>query len=114
MHLDLNYKGMSLSRVRADPMQKLSKTVFLLFTAGVISNATLAKEETVLELEDYIVGDKEQPAVSYFVPWKGTGSPDKLYWNLEDKNDKSLDMVDRDVMLRSIDIYDELQLEGPQ
>ena len=72
------------------------------------------KKETVLELESYIVGDKEQPAVSYFVPWQGTKAPDKLHWNIEDKNDKTLELVDRDIMLRSIDIYNELNLETAQ
>ena len=72
-----------------------------------------AKDETLIEIESYIVGDKEQPAVSYFVPWKGTGSPDKLYWNIEDKNDKTLNLVDRDVMVRSIEIYNEMKLETP-
>lgn len=71
-----------------------------------------AAEETVIELESYIVGDKEQPAVSYFVPWQGTSTPDKLHWNIEDKNDKTLNLVDRDVMIRSIEIYDEMDLEA--
>ena len=52
--------------------------------------------------------------MSYFVPWQGTQAPDKLHWNIEDKNDKTLDIVDREVMLRSIDIYNEMGLEGPQ
>ncbi len=72
-----------------------------------------SKEETLIELESYIVGDKEQPAVSYFVPWQGSSSPDKLHWNIEDKNDKTLDLVDREVMLRSMDIYEQLDLEAP-
>lgn len=80
----------------------------------VISPLAIAADEaeTFVELESYIVGDKEQPAVSYFVPWQGTSAPDKLHWNIEDKNDKTLDLVDRDVMLRSIDIYDQMNLEG--
>lgn len=80
---------------------------------GFMSWPCLAEEETLIELESYIVGDKEQPAVSYFVPWQGTGTPDKLHWNIEDKNDKTLDLVDRDVMMRSIDIYNEMGLEAP-
>jgi len=73
----------------------------------------IKEEETLIELESYIVGDKEQPAVSYFVPWQGSSSPDKLHWNIEDKNDKTLDLVDREVMLRSMDIYEQLDLEAP-
>lgn len=85
------------------------RVLFLLLTLS--TPFAFAEEETVLELEDYIVGDKEQPAVSYFVPWQGTRSPDNLHWNIEDKNDRTLDLVDRDIMLRSIDIYNEMHLE---
>ncbi|WNO10724.1 hypothetical protein [Teredinibacter sp. KSP-S5-2] len=69
--------------------------------------------ENPIKLESTFVGDKEQPGVSYFIPWKGTSAPDKLYWNIEDKNDQTLEMVDRDVMLRSINIYNEMDLEKP-
>lgn len=65
-----------------------------------------------LFLESTIVGDKEQPTVSYFIPWKGTGTPDNLHWNIEQKNDKTLDLIDREVMIRSISIYNELNMEN--
>jgi hypothetical protein len=64
------------------------------------------------KLESTFVGDKEQPAVSYFIPWKGTSTPDKLQWNLDVKYDQTLDLVDRDVVLRSMNIYDEMNLEN--
>lgn len=87
-------------------------TYILLLALG--GSPCIAEEETRIELESFIVGDKEQPAVSYFVPWQGTGAPDKLHWNIEDKNDQTLDLVDRDVMLRSMDIYNEMNLEAPE
>ncbi|MEO0443155.1 MAG: hypothetical protein AAFZ92_05360 [Pseudomonadota bacterium] len=68
-------------------------------------------EGDVLYLKSRIYGDKEQPLVSYFIPWKGTQSPDSLSWQLERKNDDTLNLVDRDIMLRSINIYTEMQLE---
>ena len=68
-------------------------------------------KNATIELESYIVGDKEQPAVSYFIPWQGTGTPDKLHWNIERKNDRTLDTVDRDVLTRSMNIYNEMKLE---
>jgi len=71
-----------------------------------------AKDESMLYLESTLVGDKEQPTVSYFIPWKGTGTPDKLHWNIEQKNDKTLDLIDRDVMMRSMSIYNELDMEN--
>ncbi len=69
-------------------------------------------DEPTLFLESTLVGDKEQPTVSYFIPWKGTGTPDNLHWNLEQKNDKTLDLIDRDIMVRSMSIYNELNMEN--
>jgi hypothetical protein len=65
-----------------------------------------------IKLESQFVGDKEQPAVSYFMPWQGPGTGSGLEQKQEDKYEKSIDAVDRDVMLRSMRIYDELNLEG--
>lgn len=65
-----------------------------------------------IKLQSQIVGDKEQPAVSYFVSWQGPSSTENLYRKEEDKYEKSIDTVDRDVMLRSMRIYDEMNLEG--
>ena len=62
-------------------------------------------------LESYIVGDKEQPSVSYFVPWQGVGTPQNLTWNIEKKHDDTLDIVDRDIIVRSINIYNDMKLE---
>ena len=71
------------------------------------------EEDSTLYLESTLIGDKEQPTVSYFIPWKGTGTPDNLHWNIEQKNDRTLDLVDRDVMVRSMSIYNELNMENP-
>ncbi|VUD68837.1 hypothetical protein TDB9533_04196 [Thalassocella blandensis] len=72
----------------------------------------LPRSDDSLYLESTVVGDKEQPTVSYFIPWKGTGTPDKLNWNIEQKNDKTLDLIDRDIMVRSMSIYNELDMEN--
>lgn len=66
-----------------------------------------------IKLESVFVGDKEQPAISYFIPWQGVGAPDNLQWNVEEKHDKALQAIDREIMLRSIQLYDQLQLETP-
>jgi hypothetical protein len=68
-------------------------------------------ESALIQLESTFIGDKEQPSVSYFIPWKGTDSPDGLKWNIERKNDDTLNIVDRDIMLRSMNIYNEMNLE---
>ncbi|WP_086934642.1 hypothetical protein [Agarilytica rhodophyticola] len=96
----------------------------LLLLVCVVSSFSFAEDQKKAEskpdgdselfLESTIVGDKEQPTVSYFIPWKGTGTPDKLHWNIEQKNDKTLDLIDREVMIRSISIYNELDMENTQ
>lgn len=67
-----------------------------------------------IRLESIFVGDKEQPAISYFIPWQGVGTPDELHWNLEEKNDRALEPVDREIMLRSMKLYEGMNLENPQ
>jgi hypothetical protein len=75
------------------------------------STAGQEAETGLIRLESTFVGDKEQPSVSYFIPWQGTGSPDGLKWQIERLNDDSLSLVDRDIMLRSMNIYNEMNLE---
>ena len=77
----------------------------------LISSPITRNEADLIQLESTFVGDKEQPSVSYFIPWKGTGSADGLRWQIERKNDDTLNLVDRDIMLRSINIYNEMGLE---
>lgn len=85
------------------------KRYIFLFNALFVVNSYA---DEPIKLESQFVGDKEQPAVSYFVSWQGPGSTENLYRNEEDKYEKSIDTVDRDVMLRSMRIYDEMNLEG--
>lgn len=92
-------------------VKKLS-IVFALFMAtyAVAEQKAEEPDQTVL-LESTFVGDKEQPAVSYFIPWKGNTTPDKLQWNMERKHDQTLQIIDRDVVLNSMNIYNEMNLE---
>lgn len=85
--------------------------------AGLLSSLLLLAHAGVadepIRLESQFVGDKEQPAVSYFVPWQDPSSgADKLHQKVEEKYDHSLDAIDRDVMLRSMRIYNEMNLEN--
>lgn len=101
----------------------MKKTIALIILLGT-SVSTIAQDQqnqnkeevprsdNTLYLESTVVGDKEQPTVSYFIPWKGTGTPDKLHWNIEQKNDKTLELIDRDIMVRSMNIYNELDMEN--
>lgn len=86
----------------------------LLVSVLIISCFAKSEAEEPIKLESHIVGDKEQPAVSYFVPWQEPGGAEKLYQNVEERYDSSLEAVDRDVMLRSMRIYDEMNLENTQ
>ena len=76
------------------------------------SKRDVADDEPDIKLESTFVGDKEQPAVSYFIPWQGNRTPDKLQWEMEQKHDTTLQLIDRDVMLRSINIYEDMNMEN--
>ncbi len=65
-----------------------------------------------LIFQSNIIGDKEQPLVSYFIPWNEIGTPDKLQWKIDSKYDKTLGLVDRKVLLRSVSMYQEMKLES--
>jgi hypothetical protein len=66
-----------------------------------------------IDLESTFIGDKEQPSVSYFVPWKPPEGPSKLYRPIKSISGNILDPIDRDVMARGIQFYNELSLEKP-
>ena len=66
-----------------------------------------------IDLESTFIGDKEQPSVSYFVPWKPPEGPSKLYRPIKSISGNILDPVDRDVLARSMQFYNELSLEEP-
>lgn len=94
-------------------MKKFLLVIFL-FSAGFsIAEEKVEDADPTILLESTFIGDKEQPAVSYFIPWKGNTTPDKLQWNMEPKHDQTLQIVDRDVLLNSMNIYNEMNLEGP-
>ena len=88
-------------------------TLLAITCVSVVEGAEeVPPEQPAIRLESVITGDKEQPAVSYFIPWQGTKTPDKLQWNVEAKHDGTIQPVDRAVMLRSMKIYDEMNLEN--
>jgi hypothetical protein len=100
-------------------MDKTILTMLLLAATGSVIADEKAKDKAETEdanptilLESTFVGDKEQPAISYFIPWKGNETPDKLQWNLEPKHDQTLQIVDRDVLVNSMNIYNEMNLEA--
>ena len=66
-----------------------------------------------IDLESTFVGDKEQPSVSYFIPWKPPEGPEKLYRSITSVSGKVFEVVDRDVHSRTMQFYDELSLEQP-
>lgn len=86
---------------------------YLIMGLAILPIVCHAQDESI-KLESTFVGDKEQPSVSYFVPWQGLGTPDKLYRNIEGRHDQTLSAVDRDVLVRSIRIYNEMDLENSQ
>ena len=85
-------------------LREFSVTVCLLLPLGVVAQERI-------DLESTFVGDREQPSVSYFIPWKPPEGPDKLYRPIKSISGNALDPVDRDVQARDIQFYDELALE---
>ena len=83
----------------------LTVTIFL------IAPLNIPAQERI-DLESTFVGDREQPSVSYITPWKPPEGPDKLYRPIRSLSGNALDPVDRDVLARSVQFYDELSLEG--
>ena len=82
-----------------------------LITALLFLTPTSAYAQEQIDLESTFVGDREQPSVSYFIPWKPPEGPDKLYRPIKSISSNVLDPVDRDVLARNIRFYNELSLE---
>jgi len=93
----------------------LNRSQLYVFFTMLLSSSVISQEvpRHSIDLESTIVGDKEQPAVSYFVPWQDVGTPEKLQWNIDRKHDNTLDLLDRDVMLRSMTVYSQMNMENP-
>ncbi|OZG74376.1 hypothetical protein BTA51_05025 [Hahella sp. CCB-MM4] len=66
-----------------------------------------------VDLESTFVGDREQPSVSYFIPWKPPEGPEKLYRSITSVSGKVFEVVDRDIHSRTMQFYNELKLEQP-
>lgn len=84
-----------------------------MLTAAIVLIAPLyISAQERIDLESTFVGDREQPSVSYITPWKPPEGPDKLYRPIRSLSGNALDPIDRDVLARSVQFYDELSLEG--
>ncbi|WP_297790738.1 hypothetical protein [uncultured Marinobacter sp.] len=75
--------------------------------------ATAVSAQEDIDLESTFVGDKEQPSVSYFIPWKPPEGPEKLYRSITSVSGRVFEVVDRDIHSRTMQFYDELSLEEP-
>ncbi|QSP95107.1 hypothetical protein LPB19_01400 [Marinobacter salinisoli] len=86
---------------------------FLAFTAALAA-APGAWGQDGIDLESTFVGDKEQPSVSYFIPWKPPEGPERLYRSITSVSGRVFEVVDRDIHSRTMRFYDELSLEAPE
>lgn len=93
-------------------MKNIIMLACLFIAASCSAGEKVADADPTILLESTFVGDKEQPAVSYFIPWKGNRTPDKLQWNIEEKHDQTLQIIDREVLLNSMNMYNEMNLEN--
>jgi len=89
----------------------MSVIILAMLSSTCWSKEAGSKEVGPIKLQSNFIGDKEQPLVSYFIPWKEIGTPDKLQWELDSKYDKTLVLVDRKVMLRLSSMYQTMDLE---
>ena len=83
---------------------------WVLVTANASASAN--RENGSISLESTFVGDKEQPPVSYFIPWQGVGVSNRLYRSIDGRLDNTLAPVDRDVLIRSIRVYSDMNVEN--
>ena len=81
------------------------------FMLSILAPMCVMAQEQI-DLESTFVGDREQPSVSYITPWKPPEGPDKLYRPIKSISGNALDPIDREVLARSIQFYNELSLEG--
>jgi len=79
---------------------------------GGVAVAPASAQESI-DLESTFVGDKEQPSVSYFIPWKPPEGPENLYRSITSVSGRVFEVVDRDIHARTMRFYDELSLEAP-
>ena len=82
----------------------ITATLFMFAPLGAVAQERI-------DLESTFIGDKEQTSVSYITPWKPPEGPSRLYRPIKSISGNVLDPVDREVLVRSIQFYDELSLE---
>lgn len=91
---------------------KLTVKLALALAVAISSGYSLGENAPTLHLETNVVADREQPKVSYFIPWKSTGGLDELHWKLDPRNDETLRVIDRNVLLRASGLYNSLDMES--
>lgn len=94
-------------------MLKNSSCLGVIAALASLTLAQGASGQDKIDLESTFVGDKEQPSVSYFIPWKPPEGPDQLYRSITSVAGKVFEVVDRDIHSRTMQFYDELSLEAP-
>lgn len=88
------------------------KSFTALALCALLGLAATSRAEDAIDLESVFIGDKEQPSVSYFVPWKPPEGPGRLYRPIDSVAGNILDPVDREVHTRTMKFYGELSLEN--
>lgn len=94
-------------------MLKNKSSLAVIATLVFLALGQSASAQDKIDLESTFVGDKEQPSVSYFIPWKPPEGPDQLYRSITSVSGKVFEVVDRDIHSRTMQFYDELSLEAP-
>ena len=90
-------------------LKSLGKISSLTFIA-MIAVESLATEKAI-DLQSTFVGDKEQPGVSYIMPWKPPEGPEGLYRPIDSISNNVLDPLERDLLIHSVHYYEQMALE---
>lgn len=66
-------------------------------------NHELYAQDAILELDDTVIGNQEQPKVMNIVPWQPPSGPDHYYRPLLMSVDQSFERIERSEFLRLIE-----------
>lgn len=98
-----------LMRVEWAMLKSLSK-ISCVSLCALVSSQAISVEKTI-ELQSTFIGDREQPGVSYIMPWKPPEGPEGLYRPIDSISNNVLDPLERDLLIHSVHYYEQMALE---
>ncbi|MFL0798529.1 MAG: hypothetical protein K6L73_13690 [Cellvibrionaceae bacterium] len=81
----------------------MMRSLLAIMTLVLLINTSYAQEGAVLEIDDTIVGNQEQPRVMNIIPWQPPSGPDHLYSPLRMSDLELFQTIERSEFLRYIE-----------